>query len=70
MKGPVNSKKFNFDQVEDEKETEKNGNKNNIFNSVILRSDNKKNKPEKLKEKLIDHEEILDEIIPKNSKFA
>ena len=65
MKGPVNSKKFNFDQVEDEKETEKNGNKNNIFNSVILRSDNKKNKTEKLKEKLIDHEEILDEIIPK-----
>jgi len=65
IKGPVNSKKFSFDQVEDEKETEKNGNKNNIFNSVILRSDNKKNKPEKLKEKLIDHEEILDEIIPK-----
>ena len=65
MKGPVNSKKFNFDHVEDEKEKEKNGNKNNIFNSVILRSDNKKNKPEKLKEKLIDHEEILDEIIPK-----
>ena len=65
MKGPVNSKKFSFDQVEDEKEKEKNGNKNNIFNSVILRSDNKKNKPEKLKEKLIDHEEILDEIIPK-----
>ena len=65
IKGPVNSKKFSFDQVEDEKEKEKNVNKNNIFNSVTLRIDNKKNKPEKLKEKLIDHEEILDEIIPK-----